>query len=359
MSPTTVSLRRRAAFGLLVLALAAGNMVAADELEGDWLIQASGFAFGGQLSPIDVRFERRDGSDEYDVWVYNGPVEARVDGRSFEIDLDWKTLFDTVHVSTLRGELTADGSLSGAVDHGDEENFLGDPLPPGSFTGKRHQPLQIDRDAEPDPIDLTGVWNRAVGQWPVRKIEFAMTPEAESVMRNYLDMDNPGTRCAPEGLVLLTAYRFLPIEILHTDEYLLMLYGADYVRRIYLDGREPPADLQPSSLGFSTGKWLGSVLEITTTHLTPAFMSARGQPVSADAKVVEHFFLDDRGSLHGDMWLYDPDNYTRPPFLRKTFDRDFRPTVITEFGCDPYPFFRELYLEGKLEEFFGRRRERR
>ena len=186
-----------------------------------------------------------------------------------------------------------------------------------------------------------------------------MTPEAESVMRNYLDMDNPGTRCAPEGLVLLTAYRFLPIEILHTDDYLLMLYGADYVRRIYLDGREPPADLQPSSLGFSTGKWLGSVLEITTTHLTPAFMSARGQPVSADAKVVEHFFLDDRGSLHGDMWLYDPDNYTRPPFLRKTFDRDFRPTVITEFGCDPYPFFRELYLEGKLEEFFGRRRERR
>ena len=36
------------------------------------------------------------------------------------------------------------------------------------------------------------------------------------------------------------------------------------------------------------------------------FRLLNGQPVSADAETVEHFYLDDKGYLHADMWLYDP-----------------------------------------------------
>lgn len=344
---------------LVSVLLFAPALAAADDspLAGSWMIEATGFAFGNASSPIDLEIEQ--GGEKLVAWVYNGPVALRADGNDFEIDLDWKTLFDTVHLTTLRGRLTDDGTLEGVVDHGDQSNFLGDPMPSGRFTGRRHEPRQMLPEAAPEPVDLTGVWNRATGQWPVRKLEFAMTAPARQVMNDYLDMDNPGTRCAPEGLVLLTAYRFMPVEILHTDDYLLLAYGADYVRRIYLDGREAPPDLLPSSLGFSTGVWQGSTLVVTTTHLTPSFMSSRGQPVSGDATTIEHFYLDDRGYLHGDQWLLDSANYTRPPFLRKTFDRDFRPTVITEFGCDPYTFFRELYLQGQLEEFWERREQRR
>lgn len=353
----TMNSRRARRTAWLALLLPLSGAAAESSLEGSWFIEATGFAFGNAPSPIDFSVERVDG--ELTGWVYDGPVPLRVDGDQFEFDLDWKTLFDTVHLTTLRGRLTDDGTLEGVVDHGDDQNFLGDPMPPGRFEGRRAKPPAPASDAPADPQDFSGIWNRATGQWPVRKIGYATTPAGQSVMDNYLDMDNPGTRCAPEGLVLLTAYRFLPIEIVHTEDYIVMIYGADYVRRIYLDGREAPADLQDSSLGFSTGAWRGSTLHVTTTHLTPAFMSARGQPVSGDARVVEQFYLDDRGYLHGDMWLHDPVNYTRPPFLRKTFDRDFRPTVITEFGCDPYSFFRELELEGRLEEFFGRTSERR
>ena len=104
---------------------------------------------------------------------------------------------------------------------------------------------------------------------------------------------------------------------------------------------------------------LGFSLVIKTTKLNPSFMSTRGQPISADAYTIEHFYLDNRGYLHADMWLHDPVNYARPPYLRRVMDRDFTPRVITKVGCDPYTFFRALYLDGNLEEFWERAEYRR
>ena len=54
------------------------------------------------------------------------------------------------------------------------------------------------------------------------------------------------------------------------------------------------------------------------------------------------------------MWIDDPVNYTRRPFYPRVYDRDFNPTVISKVDCDPYTFFRALYLEGELEEFWER-----
>ena len=93
--------------------------------------------------------------------------------------------------------------------------------------------------------------------------------------------------------------------------------------------------------------------------LNPAFMSARGQPVSADAYTVEHFQFDEKGYLHAGMWLHDPKNYARTPFLRRVYDRNFSPSVITKVDCDPYTFFRAMDLEGDLQTFWDRAQFRR
>jgi hypothetical protein len=45
--------------------------------------------------------------------------------------------------------------------------------------------------------------------------------------------------------------------------------------------------------------------------------------------------------------------------LRRVMDRDFTPRVITKVGCDPYTFFRALYLDGNLVEFWNRAKQRR
>ena len=331
-------------------------LAAQESLLGEWDIQATGFAFGGASAHLDLSVERE--GDQLLAYIYNGPVPIRITGDEFEIDMDWATPFDTVHLSTLRGRLQDDGTMVGDVDHNGDRNFLGVDMQGGSFSGARSTPRRFNAEASPSPVDLSGVWNRAFGRWPARKLNYAMTPKGQAVIDGYLEMDNGNSRCASMGLVMASGMPY-PMEILANDEQLFIAYGADYVRRIYLDDREFPDTATVSSLGFSRGEWQGDTLVVTTTKLSPSFMSTRGQPVSENAYTIEHFYLDDRGYLHADMWLHDPENYLRPPYIRRVMDRDFSPNVITKIGCDPYSFFRALYLDGRLDEFWGRAEFRR
>jgi hypothetical protein len=62
------------------------------------------------------------------------------------------------------------------------------------------------------------------------------------------------------------------------------------VRTIWMDGRaHPPKDALHTWEGFSTGKWEGDMLTVTTTHLKPAYVRRNGLPRSEDAVLVEHF----------------------------------------------------------------------
>ena len=342
---------------LLVSALGLPTIAAAQQsLAGEWDLKTTGFAFNGATSHVDLTVEV-DG-EKLLAYIYNGPVPIRVDGDTFEIDMDWATGFDTVHLSTLRGRLTDAGTLEGEVDHNGDLNFLGAEMRGGTFSGQRAESGTRAPDRSAGPVDLSGVWNRAFGLWPVRKLNYAMTERGQGIVDSYKEMDNGNSRCASMGLVMASGMPY-PMEILTTDEHLVIAYGADYVRRVYLDGREFPDTATSSSLGFSRGEWQGDTLVVTTTKLNPSFMSTRGQPISADAYTVEHFYLDGRGYLHADMWLHDPENYARPPYIRRVMDRDFSPNVITKIGCDPYSFFRALYLDGNLEEFWERARYRR
>lgn len=342
----------------VVLLIAQSPVIYADagDLVGDWRLETTGFAFGGATSQVHLKIE--ESGDGLAAYIYGGPVPIRMDGDAFEIDMDWATGFDTVHLSTFRGQLNDDGTMSGEVDHNDDRNFLGDEMRGGQFSGTREGVRQIVEGTPPDPVDLGGVWNRAFGLGAVRKLNYAMTDAGQSIIDGYNEMDNANSRCASMGLVMASGMPY-PMEIMPSEDHILIVYGADYVRRVYMDGREFPDTESSSSLGFSSGEWVGDTLVIKTTKLNPSFMSTRGQPVSADAYTIEHFYLDRRGYLHADMWLHDTANYSRPPHLRRVMDRDFTPRVITKVGCDPYTFFRSLYLDGNLEEFWNRAELRR
>jgi hypothetical protein len=351
-------MRRTLEIIAVVLLIAESPIIYADagDLVGDWHLEATGFAFDGATSHLTLTIE--ESADGVEAYIYDGPVPIRLDGDAFEIDMDWATGFDTVHLSTLRGQFNDDGTISGQVDHNDDRNFLGDEMRGGRFSGKRATPRTIALGTPPEPVDLSGVWNRAFGLGAVRKLDYAMTDTGQAVLGGYEEMDNANSRCASMGLVMASGMPY-PMEIMPSQDHILIVYGADYVRRIYIDGREFPDTESSSSLGFSLGEWVGDTLVVKTTRLNPSFMSTRGQPISADAYTIEHFYLDNKGYLHADMWLHDPVNYARPPHLMRVMDRDFTPRVITDVGCDPYTFFRALYLDGKLDEFWKRAKLRR
>ena len=67
-------------------------------------------------------------------------------------------------------------------------------------------------------------------------------------------------------------------------------------RTIWMDGRPHPPDYAlHTSMGFSTGKWDGDILTVTTTHLKEGWIRRNGVPRSDRAVVTEHFIRHDNG----------------------------------------------------------------
>ncbi len=102
-------------------------------------------------------------------------------------------------------------------------------------------------------------------------------------------------------------------------------------RTIWMDGRpHPPADAAHTWQGFSTGKWDGDVLTITTTHLKEGWIRRNGIPRSENATITEHLFRhDDHLTV---MVIIDDPDYLTEPFVRTTdFVYDSRQQIA------PYP----------------------
>ncbi len=100
---------------------------------------------------------------------------------------------------------------------------------------------------------------------------------------------------------------------------------------IYLDGRTTPPDYAPYTwMGFSTAKWEGDVLKITTTHIKEDYLRRNGIFVSDKATVTTYW------SRHGDYltWInivHDP-VYLTEPLIRSG---EYRLTLGAQFLPHP------------------------
>ena len=108
----------------------------------------------------------------------------------------------------------------------------------------------------------------------------------------------------------------------------------DSERTIYLDGRPHPPDYAPHTWqGFSTGKWDGDMLTVSTTHLKIGWIRRNGIPRSDKATLTEHWIR------HGDYLtlvsiVTDP-AYLSEPFIRTTnWVADPR-QEIAPYPCEP------------------------
>ncbi len=96
----------------------------------------------------------------------------------------------------------------------------------------------------------------------------------------------------------------------------LSAYGAE--QTIWMDGRPHPPDYAPHTwAGFSTGKWEGDILVVTTTHLKENWLGLNGVPRSDMATATAHLMR------HGNYLTvaaitYDPVYLTEP--LIRTVD---------------------------------------
>ena len=197
--------------------------------------------------------------------------------------------------------------------------------------------------------DQTKPWGR--GQ------EAPLTPEYQKIFEDSLaDQADGGqgnffdhaVRCMPGGMPLMTI-AFGAMEFIVTPETTYIAPGGgEPLRRIYTDGRDWPADLDPAPTygGHSIGRWIDEdgdgvydVLEVETRgpFKGPRAYDATGLPLHFDNQSIfkERIFIDkaDPKILHDEITTIDH-ALTRPWTVDKKYNHNSNPRLRwAEDGC--------------------------
>lgn len=317
---------------------------AGDSVEGDWDLELT-----GDGPPIIGVLTLRKFGDEWTGHVEGGPVDVAIGAGSIEVVVDSRDLAGFVFNRRLVGNYTDDAMEGSFTIEGATE----DPEPGGQWRAARkmaERPRQ-----SPEPVSIGGIWTPAPGV-DFRKYSMDLTDSAEEWHDGYMmHYDQPNVRCVSPGIVAMVAWGAYPMEIIESENRLTYLYevGSE-VRRIFLDGRNPPDYYPPSPMGFSNGYWDGSDLIIETQLLEANVRDFRGEPVSEGARMHERYSLSEDGeSLSAVITLLDPANYEVPPVRRRKWTRN-TDTQIYPYECDPESFYRQMYEQKKLDMYYKR-----
>ncbi len=111
------------------------------------------------------------------------------------------------------------------------------------------------------------------------------------------------------------------------------------IRTIWMDGRSHPSEFAPHTWqGFSTGKWEGDMLNVTTTHLKPAYIRRNGLARSEKATLYERFTRV--GDVLTWVLIIDDPAYLTEPYI-KSRNFGYEPG----FQATPYPCSVEVEID--------------
>ena len=339
----------RAILVTLLLCLGATSVLAdAADFEGTWMLNVRIPA-----EPLVAVLELEMTDAGWIAWVEAGPAPVTIDGDHIEILVDSRDRQGYLFQRKLSGVLQ-DGQMSGTLTSIDVVESAAEFGEDGSaWSATRYiaappeQPIQ-------NLSDLAGIWAPLRGL-DFRKWTMALTPAAKSWLSGYdARMDEPQKRCVSPGLYSAVSWSF-PFEILVTDDKIVVLYEAfNLLRRVFTDGRDDPDFYPNSPMGYSSGYLENGELVIATKLLTQTVRDFNGEPISENATMVERYRLSDDGNrLTVVLTLNDPDNYERSPIRRRVWTRQ-DDAVMFPFECDPDSFFRQLYNEGRMQEYIDR-----
>jgi hypothetical protein len=182
--------------------------------------------------------------------------------------------------------------------------------------------------------------------------EIPFTPEFQKILdASVADQaaggqgNNPMGDCIPPGMPrTMINYEGMEFVITAETTYLLLTEPMDQIRRIYTDGREFPAEFEPSFLGYSIGQWVDTdgdgrfdTLVVETRGIKPRHSyDSAGAPFHPDGQAVinERIFLDkaDPDVLHDELTIADH-ALTRPYTVTRSYKRSAKPPVWTEVVC--------------------------
>jgi hypothetical protein len=139
--------------------------------------------------------------------------------------------------------------------------------------------------------------------------------------------------CAPKGMPSMMAQPF-PMEIIDKGSTIeIRIEEYDGRRTIHMTAVPDAATKPRTPEGFSTGRWEGKTLVVSTTRLSSRPFDLAGFQRSTSASMVERFTPSTDGSrLHYSVTLTDPEVFTKPVELRRSWV--WRPgEKVMPFNC--------------------------
>ena len=173
-------------------------------------------------------------------------------------------------------------------------------------------------------IDLSGFW---MPTHPVKHLlnlaadlkpeDVPLQPWAKETYEERIKTngkDHPGALCQPSGI---PEKLNIPdgLKLVQTPDLMLFLYESRTIyRQVFTDGRPlPPADVQPTWMGYSIGHWEGDTFVVETRHSNgKAWLDMRGLPATDALHVIERYSRPSVGRMAIEVTIDDPKAYTRP-----------------------------------------------
>ncbi len=184
----------------------------------------------------------------------------------------------------------------------------------GEFIG-RPDPGVVDAtpvDAAAENRGIFRVWSMppsGVGQ----RNFFPFTDAAIAARANWDPLDNFAENCEPEGMPRIMRNPH-PFEFIDNGDHIAMVSELyDLTRIVHMDRDAPPADVAPSPLGYSVGRWDGNTLIVSTTHINWPYFDNIGTPQSPDVQMRETFTVSaDQTRLDYRLTVTDPGTFSAP-----------------------------------------------
>jgi len=183
------------------------------------------------------------------------------------------------------------------------------------------------------------VWSTNIEELPssggrMLRGRLPLTAEAQAKRAKYNTGDVTLLGCTEWSMPRLMTSP-LPMEFVRDDDAIVQHFEEnDNVRRIHMNAAAIDRSGDYLMLGYSTGRWDGSVLVVTTTHITPDRFDNTGTPFSPDMLLVERFAPAEDGSrLNYTLNVTDPESFTESFEVERYWE--WRPEItIGAYDCD-------------------------
>lgn len=188
------------------------------------------------------------------------------------------------------------------------------------------------REAEESADGIFRTWGRRIGGRPALDLYSGLLTEygREQAATFYAPRDNPELECRTAMPTFMFDPSFMEMRD-NGNRIDVELSEYNMKRVIYMTEDRP--EPEPSSVGYSVGRWQGDTLVVETTHIDSPYFDPYGTPQSDQMSYIETFRVaDDDSQLDYTFVATDPVMFSEPVRLGRAWA--WQPgRQVEEFDC--------------------------